>query len=391
MNFSKKNQSPSQLFKKRMKQTRNVLSKILIVFIALHGFTALANAPEPDKKNTIKVALLLDTSNSMDGLINQAKTQLWEIINELSYAKCGNENPDLKIALYEYGNDELSSKEGYIRQVIGFSSDLDEISKKLFALTTNGGNEFCGEVILTSLKQLDWGNNKNDLKIIFIAGNEPFTQGKINYKDAASQANEQNVTVNTIFCGNYENGISGMWKDGAELTNGDYMTIDHNEKIIHIASPYDAIIIKLNKQLNDTYIYFGSAGKSKMENQAVQDYNAAELDEVVEVKRAVSKSSRVYKNSTWDLVDAEKEENFGYDKLDKKTLPIELRNKSTEEIKVYVAEQSKKRIEIQEKIQELNTKRNQYVAENQKNNSKGLDNVMVKAIKRQAKEKNYVW
>ena len=391
MNFSKKNQSPSQLFKKRMKQTRNVLSKILIVFIALHGFTALANATEPDKKNTIKVALLLDTSNSMDGLINQAKTQLWEIINELSYAKCGNENPDLKIALYEYGNDNLPSNEGYIRQVIGFSSDLDEISKKLFALTTNGGNEFCGEVILTSLKQLDWGNNKNDLKIIFIAGNEPFTQGKINYKDAASQAKEQNVTVNTIFCGNYENGISGMWKDGAELTNGDYMTIDHNEKIIHIASPYDAIIIKLNKQLNDTYIYFGSAGKSKMENQAVQDYNAAELDEVVVVKRAVSKSSRVYKNSTWDLVDAEKEENFGYDNLDKKTLPIELRNKSTEEIKVYVAEQSKKRSEIQEKIQELNAKRNQYVAENQKNNSKGLDNVMVEAIKRQAKEKNYVW
>jgi hypothetical protein len=359
--------------------------------MVLQSFVTLADETQPDKKNTIKVALLLDTSNSMDGLINQAKTQLWEIINELSYAKCGNENPDLKIALYEYGNDNLSSREGYIRQVIGFSSDLDEISEKLFALKTNGGNEFCGEVILTSLKQLDWGTNKKDLKIIFIAGNEPFTQGKINYKDAAMQANEQNVTVNTIFCGNYENGISGMWKDGAKLTNGDYMTIDHNEKIIHIASPYDDVIIQLNKQLNNTYIYFGNAGKSKMQLQSSQDANAAELDEVVVVKRAVSKSSRVYKNSTWDLVDAEKEEGFGYDKLDKKTLPEELRNKSTEEIKVYVAEQSKKRAEIQEKIQQLNSKRNQYVAENQKNSSKGLDNVMVEAIKRQAKEKNYEW
>ena len=34
----------------------------------------------------IKVALLLDTSNSMDGLIDQAKAQLWQIVNELSYA-----------------------------------------------------------------------------------------------------------------------------------------------------------------------------------------------------------------------------------------------------------------------------------------------------------------
>jgi len=33
---------------------------------------------DPDTKN-IQVALLLDTSNSMDGLIDQAKAQLWEI------------------------------------------------------------------------------------------------------------------------------------------------------------------------------------------------------------------------------------------------------------------------------------------------------------------------
>ena len=43
--------------------------------------------PNPGKP-FIKVALLLDTSNSMDGLIDQAKAQLWDIVNELSYAKC---------------------------------------------------------------------------------------------------------------------------------------------------------------------------------------------------------------------------------------------------------------------------------------------------------------
>ncbi|MDY7396246.1 vWA domain-containing protein [Aureibaculum sp. 2210JD6-5] len=367
------------------------LSKILILLLICNSFIAFANENHPKKKNSIKVALLLDTSNSMDGLINQAKTQLWEIVNELSYAKCDGENPNLEIALYEYGNSNLPSREGFIRQVIGFSSDLDEISEKLFALKTNGGNEFCGEVIMTSLKELEWGNNKNDLNIIFIAGNEPFTQGKIDYKDAATQANEQDVVVNTIFCGNYQNGVSGMWKDGATLTGGEYMTINQDQKIVHIASPYDEVIIKLNKQLNDTYIYFGSSGRNKMQNQAKQDDNAQELSEVVVVKRAVSKSSRIYNNATWDLVDAEKEEGFSYDKLDKKTLPEVLKGKSSKEIKAYVAKQSKKRAEIQEKIQELNTKRNKYVAQKQKDSSNGLDNVMVEAIKRQAKGKNYSW
>ncbi|MCF6348587.1 MAG: VWA domain-containing protein [Flavobacteriaceae bacterium] len=370
----------------------NNLSKILILTLALNIFIVSANNTEPIKKNTIKVALLLDTSNSMDGLINQAKTQLWEIVNELSYAKCENEHPNLEIALYEYGNDNLSSNEGYIRQVIGFSSDLDEISEKLFSLNTNGGNEFCGEVIQTSLKQLDWGKNKNDLKLIFIAGNEPFTQGKIDYKDAAAQANEQDVTVNTIFCGNYQNGIYGKWQDGARLTNGDYMVIDHNETIVHIASPYDDIIIQLNNQLNGTYIYYGAQGRRKMELQATQDSNAAELDEVVVVKRAVSKSSRIYKNATWDLVDAEKNKGFSYSKINKKSLPKHLQGKSSEELKKYVAQQRKERKEIQQKINALNTKRNVFVAKKRKgDNTKSIDKAMINAIKKQAKIKNYVW
>jgi len=164
--------------------------------------------PHTEKnKQFIKVALLLDTSNSMDGLIDQAKAQLWSIVNELSYAKCDDERPNLQIALYEYGNDNLSSYEGYIRQVLDFTNDLDDISKELFSLATNGGSEFCGQVIQSSLNQLDWGNNADDLKLIFIAGNEPFTQGKVNYKHAAANANEKDVTVNTIFCGNYQQGV----------------------------------------------------------------------------------------------------------------------------------------------------------------------------------------
>ena len=35
-------------------------------------------------KALVQVAILLDTSNSMDGLIEQAKTQLWRVVNELA-------------------------------------------------------------------------------------------------------------------------------------------------------------------------------------------------------------------------------------------------------------------------------------------------------------------
>lgn len=348
---------------------------------------------EKEANNTVKIALLLDTSNSMDGLINQAKAQLWDIVNKFTHAKCGNDSrPKLQIALYQYGNDDLSSQEGYIQQVLGFSDDLDEISEKLFSLTTNGGEEYCGEVIQTSLKQLDWGKNANNLKMIFIAGNEPFTQGKLNYKDAVANANEKDVVVNTIFCGNYEQGINTDWKNGAKITGGEYIAIDHNRQVVHIDTPYDKVIIELNSKLNKTYISYGRLGASKMELQSTQDANAMEMEEAVAVKRAVSKSSRLYSNSSWDLVDASDDKDFKVSNMDKDELPKELKGKSDAEILSYIDSKKSERSKIQIEIQELNKKRETYITKNQKDGSKGeLENAMLDAIKRQASKKNYTW
>ena len=330
-------------------------------------------------KPFIKVALLLDTSNSMDGLIDQAKAQLWEIVNELSYAKCKDLKPNLQIALYEYGNDNLNGDEGYIRQVLGFSQDLDEISKELFSLTTKGGNEFCGQVITTSLDQLNWEANHDDLKLIFIAGNEPFTQGRINYKDASKLAQTKDVTVNTIFCGDYNQGITGYWKDGADLTHGNYMAINHNYETVHIASPYDDTILELNRKLNKTYVAYGSTGQQKIALQVEQDNNAKGYSEANAVSRAVCKSSHLYKNESWDLIDAFEDESFEYEELTDSDLPNALKGKSERQIKVYLSKKREERKNIQNQIQDLNLKRKQYVMEQQTEGETNLENAMLNA------------
>jgi hypothetical protein len=159
-----------------------------------------------------------------------------------------------------------------------------------------------------------------------------------------------------------------------------------------VVTPYDALIIQLNQELNDTYIYYGSRGYSKMKLQATQDSNAAMLNEVVVVKRAVSKSSRIYNNATWDLVDASREKTFKYEDIDKKALPKTLRNKSLKELEIYVATQAKKRQEIQQKINDLDKKRRVYIAKKQSETKKdNLENAMISTIKKQAQAKNYSW
>ncbi|MBX2901843.1 MAG: VWA domain-containing protein [Cyclobacteriaceae bacterium] len=357
----------------------------LILFVQLSAFAPTA------KDQSIQIALLLDTSNSMDGLIDQAKSQLWKIVNELTVAKCADgKKPNIKIALYEYGNDGLVASEGYIRQVSGLTNDLDLISEKLFALSTNGGSEYCGYVINTSLKQLEWSTSANDLKMIFIAGNEPFTQGTVSYRTASVLAREKGVVVNTIYCGPFEEGVRTSWKDGADLTGGSYMSIEQDRKTVYIPSPYDDRITALNVRLNETYIYYGKAGASKKELQATQDKNARSYGEANAVERAVSKSSHAYVNSSWDLVDASKESEEAITKAKDEDLPSEMKGMTVTQRQAYVKQKADERKKIQDEIQSLNVKRQQYVMTNTPKDEKDntLDAAMIKAVREKAKTKN---
>ncbi len=342
------------------------------------------------KKESIKVALILDTSNSMDGLINQAKSQLWSVVDELSKARCDGETPNLEIALYEYGNDKLSMREGYIRLVTPFTSDLDLLSEKLFALRTDGGSEYCGQVIQTSLKALDWEEYPKDLKLIFIAGNEPFNQGNVSYREVCKDAHDMDITVNTIFCGKFEEGIRTHWKDGAYIGGGEYMNIDQDCEYEHIKSPYDDRLMELNKELNTTYVAYGSEGMERASRQMIQDDNAYELSESVAIKRTKAKCSFVYKNTQWDLVDACEEVDFDIESVEEDQLPNEMKGMNTDEKKAFIKEKQKKRNDIQKEVVTLSVKRDKYVAEKLKDDSeKMLDVAIIQAVKKQAVAKNF--
>ena len=107
------------------------------------GIWSVQSAWAEEKKDEvapkIQVAILLDTSNSMDGLINQARTQLWKIVNEFTIIRLGGKTPKLEVALYEYGNNGLPAQESFLRMVVPLTGDLDKVSEAMFALKTNGG------------------------------------------------------------------------------------------------------------------------------------------------------------------------------------------------------------------------------------------------------------
>ena len=211
-----------------------------------------AETPKSSPSPTVQIALLLDTSNSMDGLIAQAKTQLWNVVNEFVKAKKNGRTPVIQVALVEYGKLTLSANEGYVRMILPLTDDLDKVSEELFALRTNGGEEYCGWVIREAVNKLEWSKTGDVYKAIFIAGNEPFTQGPVDFHASCRSAIERGIVVNTIFCGPNATGGTTGWRDGAVLADGSYMSIDQNQKVVEIPTPHDAEIARLGVDLNKT-------------------------------------------------------------------------------------------------------------------------------------------
>lgn len=352
--------------------------------------TNYATTPAADNTR-VQVALLLDTSNSMDGLIEQAKSRLWNIVNTLTTLKYNGQTPVIEISLYEYGNDGLSKKDNYIRQVTPMTTDLDLISEKLFALRTNGGQEYCGAVIAEASNKLSWGTGQSDMKLIYIAGNEPFNQGGVNYKEAVSGALAKNIYINTIYCGAGLEGINSFWKDGADRGQGKYFNIDADARVRFIETPYDKEIAECNERINSTYIEYGAAGRDKKMNQLQQDANAKMLSQGNAIERSVSKSKKVYKNDSWDLVDRVKADSTALAGIKTDDLPQDLRVINRADLKRIVAQKGQERDSTQKQIAVLAKKRQAYIDEEMKKtkNSDDIGEVIKASIYAVAKIKGY--
>jgi hypothetical protein len=366
----------------------------LILAAALAAVQDQPAAPPAAPKPVMEIAILLDTSGSMQGLIDQAKARLWAIVNSLATTKKEGVRPELRVALYEYGKKSLPRDGGFIRQIVPLTDDLDKISQELFALKTNGGDEYCGMVIKKAAEELQWTAGDH-FRAIFIAGNEPFTQGTVDYRDACKLAISKSIIVNTIHCGPAQQGEQGKWTDGARLADGQAMNIDHNVQTVGIKAPQDDRLAELNGKLNSTYVPFGAEGKLREELQKDLDKKAenAQPGGGGLAQRAAGKASGYYKNSTWDLVDAVKDGKVDLANVKEEELPEEMRKMTPEERKAHLEKKAEERAKVQDEVRKLSEEREKYVAEERKKQAeqgaKTFEDAVRDTLKTQLEKKGF--
>ncbi|MBT8486920.1 MAG: VWA domain-containing protein [Phycisphaerales bacterium] len=362
--------------------------------VAIPATPAEACGPSLDLEapRRIELALCLDTSGSMDGLIDAAKQKLWSIVNDLAQAT---PTPDLRVALLTFGNDGHTPENGWVKVNTAFTDDLDLVSRELFALQTNGGTELVGRV-LHHAGQLDWHPSEDALKLAVVAGNESADQDQeMPYADVCKSLITRGIMVNSIYCGPALDEIAPGWKQVALLADGHFASIDKDQGTVIVETPFDAELASMSAKINETYLPFGERGGWFRENQAAQDANAASLGAAAAAARCSTKGGALYRNAAWDLVDASAEEDFDLDAIEEDALPEAMQTMTPDERLECIATKRQERADLQARIAEVTKQREGFVQEFMKqqalDDEKSFDGALRRAIRAQAVAKGFAF
>jgi hypothetical protein len=323
----------------------------------------------------------------MTGLIHAARTRIWSIVNELALAK---PSPRLRVALLAYGTPGYGAETGFVSVLTDFTEDLDAVSGKLFALATNGGDEYVGRVVQKALT-LSW--TKGDgLKLVVVAGNESADQDKeAPFRDQCRAAIGSGIMVNAIYCGSPGHRDAEGYKEVARLADGHYAAIDQNNNV-DLASPFDERIAALNTALNATYLPLANGGAAGAEKQVAADCDAAKAGALAQ--RAQAKCQSQYWNQ-WCVVDLLDRGDIKLEEIAEKDLPEALRGKSREEQVRIIDGKRAERKKVQEEILALSKQRAGWVAEELRklaiSDENSFDAAMRRSIRAQAAAKGYAF
>lgn len=344
------------------------------------------------ERRPIDLVICLDTSGSMEALIDSARARLWDIVTSLSRAR---PTPVLRVGLLTYGSPSRStSSQGWVVRQIDLTSDLDGVYAKMMSFATDGGDEFVGWVLHDALEAMNWSRDPKALKLIFVAGNESADQARevFDFRYEAAKARRMGIIINSIYAGNRDAGVQERWAEVASCGGGSYSAIDMRCGTVQIETPQDKILLELNLKLNATYVPYGAEGHVGAARQAEQDVVARRVGQASAASRVAAKGTALYKNVGWDLVDAVERGEKKLEEMKESELPAPMQALSPSERVQFLKRKQSERAAIQKQIAEVSSERERILKDARAKASGGkiaLDDAMVGVIREQAKTQGF--
>jgi Mg-chelatase subunit ChlD len=306
----------------------------------------------------VDLVFALDTTGSMSGLIEGAKTKIWSIASFIARAQ---PTPDVRVGLVAYRD----VGDAYVTRVFDLDSDLDRVYRRLLSFRADGGGdtpEHVARALDEAVHKMSWSaSGGNAVRLIYLVGDAPphlDYQDGYDYAKAARAAAAKGIQVHAIRCGT-DPDTATYWRKIASLGHGEFLTIDQSGGMREHRTPYDEELARLHDELDGTVVAYGAKGGAT--RAALEAAAAAPV--AVKAARAgfISAKKDASETIADDLVGGVASGRVDLDKVASSELPKSLAALPAEERKKEVKAKAAERNELLGKIAKVSADRDAYL------------------------------
>lgn len=329
---------------------------------APRGEAATGSAPSQEARPAegvdSEVVFVLDTTGSMSGLIEGAKQKIWSLAGGIMQRTGGR----VRIGLLPYRD----RGDAYVTRVFPLTDNLDQVYSDLQGFRAQGGGdapESVNQALHEAVTEIAWSDSPRVMRTIFLVGDCPphmDYQDDIPYAESCALAAGKGIVVNTVQCGN-DPATTPIWREIAQRTDGGYSQIGQTGNMRMVETPYDEDIRRLNAELAETVLPYGSKVSQLSYRQLVSDNvgaSAAVAGSRNSVKaRAMAEDKLAAPVMGQDLTAAPER----LASLRDEELPEEFLSLSPEERQARLDEAVRRRRDLNARLLELDRQRSDYL------------------------------
>lgn len=318
------------------------MKKIIPILVILCLCTTL-----PGNNNSkLEVVFCLDMSGSTNGLVEDFRNNYWQLVKNINSST----NGSLKIGLIGYGRPSFGATSFYTKIFSDITQDFESISYSINQLKVNieRGDQFIPSVIYTAALGLNWDEDENTKKIIFLIGNGKVQTGKFDFRKACDIAKEKNIIVYPINCLQKTAAPVDLelWNAIATKTGGEFKSISVSAKErTHSITGIHNDVLDFNKKLSSTFIYFGEDGLKQFKMMNQTDTFCMKISPREFYARCnIKLVDNYYKNAClWDLVSQAKFKQPDFSSINRKFLPDSIQNLDPKKLTSIINDKSQER------------------------------------------------
>ncbi|MGL4551848.1 MAG: VWA domain-containing protein [Gemmataceae bacterium] len=353
-----------------------------LLALATGASLPVSSAPVPPvKRPRVEIVFVTDTTGSMS-LIEPAKNKIHQIINLVLGSK---PTPELRFGLVAFKD----RGDEYVTRPFDLREDFDEVHVEFKTYTANGGGdtpESVNQALDDAVNKLSWSKDRKAIKLVFLIGD---AAAHMDYPDdvkfpvTCRRAKDLGIVINTIQAGN-DAACTKEFKEIAEMTGGEYGTINSTGGMRTINAEQDVRLAEINRTLLRTAIPFGDAVKRERDLKKFEAMAALPADAAADRAGIMGKLRRL---SGGDLLDAVRTGQARLAALKNEELTPELAKMTPKEREDHLDKVSQERAKLFQQALELDRQRSPFVLKEVEKGKDGLDFQVFDMIRKQTQKR----